>query len=703
MTTPNPYWVNRHDPHYYLNYLETLYSNGLGVNNTAPVFLLSADDADTLAARISSRYYTGSPTSLFTDRSDNYCPNTHFAAPDTMSITDDGLMHLNWNPANNETLYPCVDGSSTLPRNGKMQSFAVWISELRAKNWNRYRLQNMFRKSHEDGAQSVNVWLVGTVGDKGSGADLELEDVANWRIGRPLYLPGNALTIPFKFLPNLTRTAEPAAPVLRLVKTGTGTGNVALIGTNGLSTGSYSDSLSSEADRAFNGWNGSVKINDAAGEVTEPGGWVITHNRVLTTDDNSARSLPALPDTGEFTIDLKLPDDATPHNTVSGFWGPNADQLSLGVYRDGYSGDAYIFEDRDSFRYRSDTPVPAGAMLKYVFTGGDTCKVYVNGELKVTAPVGGTGTLSLQDFTTIGHPDYDIAGRRAIEYVHVEDGSATEVPTAINEWLGVDFGQLVPSVSGFRVVVDADVPLDQLAKDVVVQVSTDGTTFADHQSVVLAQLHDQTVTLDTAVDAQAVRLKVVTNHGSPLRTQLNELEIHTAVPASAPMQVSGAYGNIALVGTNGLTPASFSASNSYHLDTAAGAFDGYAYSARINQQSTAYGKQARGIWLSGWQDGNHENQWLQVDFGDPVGNITGFSLRIHDPDHTMFPKDVIVQLSDDGETFTNHEALTVPAEGRFRRVTLTTPATARYFRLFITNNYGSTDATKVEEFEIYRG
>lgn len=164
-----------------------------------------------------------------------------------------------------------------------------------------------------------------------------------------------------------------------------------------------------------------------------------------------------------------------------------------------------------------------------------------------------------------------------------------------------------------------------------------------------------------------------------------------------PGETTGQYGNIALIGTNGLTESSYTASNSYGLDSASGAFDGYSLDKLVNTHS-AYGKIGRGVWLSTVA----QKHWLQVAFEIPA-YITSFRVMVHNSaaDLGMGVKDITLQVSDDNTNFIDHESFTL-ARSYDQTVELTQPAIGRYVRLKIHSTH-SHNYRVISELEYYGG
>ncbi len=160
-------------------------------------------------------------------------------------------------------------------------------------------------------------------------------------------------------------------------------------------------------------------------------------------------------------------------------------------------------------------------------------------------------------------------------------------------------------------------------------------------------------------------------------------------------QKTNEHGNIALSGTNSLVPTSYSASQVYHaLYPAAAAFDGHLFAkAKINPDAGAP------IQYGAWISYATAPQWLQVDFGQ-LAHITGFSITNKSGSYQdRAPKDVIVQVSDDGVTFTDHQSLTLSSGVEF--VTLNSPLQSRYVRLHILNAQKAQTYLQVGELEYY--
>ncbi len=167
------------------------------------------------------------------------------------------------------------------------------------------------------------------------------------------------------------------------------------------------------------------------------------------------------------------------------------------------------------------------------------------------------------------------------------------------------------------------------------------------------------------------------------------------IPSLIPGDKTGANGNIALIGTNGLQSSSYSASSTWPSDLPASAFDGYVPGLQVN--SDAVSQVNRGTWIASKAS---SGRWLQVEFDQTV-HLTGFSSTttassLGATDRS--PKDVTIQVSEDGINFTDHESFILPITGSTEL--FTTPAIGRYIRFFMASNYGGP-YYQIEELEYY--
>ncbi|KZN31476.1 hypothetical protein N474_13735 [Pseudoalteromonas luteoviolacea CPMOR-2] len=163
-----------------------------------------------------------------------------------------------------------------------------------------------------------------------------------------------------------------------------------------------------------------------------------------------------------------------------------------------------------------------------------------------------------------------------------------------------------------------------------------------------------------------------------------------------PGETSGQYGNIALIGTNGLTESSYSSSHNYAADSASGAFDGYNSSTKINADAAA--KIKRGIWLTTLA----QEHWLQVSFNSSA-YITAFRVMLYSAASNpgMGVKDVTLQVSNDNVNFVDHESFSL-VKSLDQTIELSQPAVGKFVRLKIHNTQGHSYRV-IGELEYFGG
>ena len=119
----------------------------------------------------------------------------------------------------------------------------------------------------------------------------------------------------------------------------------------------------------------------------------------------------------------------------------------------------------------------------------------------------------------------------------------------------------------------------------------------------------------------------------------------------------GPRGNIAQLGTNGLTASSFTQSAYYSSGyEAAAAFDGWSHGDRRSSNKknlSGVANEVRGY--STWRENYRYSQWVQVDFGQIVEGINGVLLGTP-PGYSWSPnammRSVQIQVSDNGSSWT---------------------------------------------------
>ena len=173
-------------------------------------------------------------------------------------------------------------------------------------------------------------------------------------------------------------------------------------------------------------------------------------------------------------------------------------------------------------------------------------------------------------------------------------------------------------------------------------------------------------------------------------------------PGGEKLRTTGNYGNVALVGTNGLSADSYSSNTFYGQDAPEAAFDGYVYTEKTNQD--AADKVGRGIWLvkKEYQDGRLVSPWLQIDFGKEVSLIgTRIFVNKKSLELGRSPRNVTILTSTDGQEFTKYESFVLSLK-EVSSTPFSAPLKSRYFRLFIESNYGDDTFIEVDEWELYQ-
>jgi hypothetical protein len=169
------------------------------------------------------------------------------------------------------------------------------------------------------------------------------------------------------------------------------------------------------------------------------------------------------------------------------------------------------------------------------------------------------------------------------------------------------------------------------------------------------------------------------------------------VPSTPLLTETGENGNIALIGTNGLTASSYEISSfwqSYHK--ASNLFDGFSDNLKVNSDATV---NSGFRWNSASQE--NENQWIKVDFGKEV-TISGFRVFATQSFISYLPKDVMIQYSTDGSNYETHESLIVPMATNSGVLSLSGNLSTRYLRFFMVNNHGATAHIVLNELEIFQ-
>ena len=168
------------------------------------------------------------------------------------------------------------------------------------------------------------------------------------------------------------------------------------------------------------------------------------------------------------------------------------------------------------------------------------------------------------------------------------------------------------------------------------------------------------------------------------------------------LEETGENGNVALMGSNGLFAESYSSSSFYGQDAAAGAFDGFVFTIKENQDANE--KVGRGLWLANNidADGNLLTPWLQIDFGKLV-TLAGMRTFINNKSLELgrSPSTIILYTSTDGGEFEEISEFQISLEESVRSDFLE-PITSRFFRFEVLNNYGDKNYVEIDELELYQ-
>ncbi len=159
-----------------------------------PIFFFSTDEPEVLHARLAAREYTHDDFDKTLNSTLNAAPS-RLTLAESLTFNDEGNLRVVFPASHGEALYPAVDNKQVAD-DGVLRSFALVVSDAR-QYFENARYNNLSAFPFDTIPQ---LYLVGTVGDYQSGADLEFEAMDKWRIGRPLYIENNVLDTPFKIL-----------------------------------------------------------------------------------------------------------------------------------------------------------------------------------------------------------------------------------------------------------------------------------------------------------------------------------------------------------------------------------------------------------------------------------------------------------------------------------------------------------------------
>jgi hypothetical protein len=167
---------------------------------------------------------------------------------------------------------------------------------------------------------------------------------------------------------------------------------------------------------------------------------------------------------------------------------------------------------------------------------------------------------------------------------------------------------------------------------------------------------------------------------------------------------TGGNGNVAIIGTNGLTADSYSSSSFYGQDISSAAIDGFVFSSKENQDANT--KIGRSILLANSNDtdtdGNVIIPWLQIDFGKLV-TLAGMQTIINNGSLELgrSPSVIILYTSTDVAEFEEITEFQLSLEESVS-TDFFEPITSRFFRFEIVNNCGDENYIETDELELYQ-
>jgi hypothetical protein len=190
------------------------------------------------------------------------------------------------------------------------------------------------------------------------------------------------------------------------------------------------------------------------------------------------------------------------------------------------------------------------------------------------------------------------------------------------------------------------------------------------------------------------------NITSPVLNQKTTFgEVVPSAPDLIPFDETGVYGNIALIGTNGITEESITSLLPPRMSTTrdVNLFDGYQRNDLINDSSN--GRIGVGFYES--SSYQNTNQSFTIDLGREA-SLSGFRVLSHSPTAPSYlPKDIRIESSVDGVSFTPEESITLIRKIDSGVISMSTPFTSRYFRFYVVNAY-DIDIIAFGEIEIFQ-
>jgi hypothetical protein len=172
------------------------------------------------------------------------------------------------------------------------------------------------------------------------------------------------------------------------------------------------------------------------------------------------------------------------------------------------------------------------------------------------------------------------------------------------------------------------------------------------------------------------------NITSPVLNQKTTFgEVVPSLPDLVPLDETGEFGNIALIGSNGITESSITSDTLRYAGQDAQPMSNIINGVLSNGNGWAN-------FIRGTPSGSFNKQ-ITIDLGKP-SSISGFRVISFNGTRTGFGlKDIRIESSNDGINFTTEEFLTLPDLADSGVVNLTNDFTSRYFRIFILNGYGT--------------
>jgi hypothetical protein len=168
---------------------------------------------------------------------------------------------------------------------------------------------------------------------------------------------------------------------------------------------------------------------------------------------------------------------------------------------------------------------------------------------------------------------------------------------------------------------------------------------------------------------------------------------------------TGTIGNIALIGTNGITGEDISSNHDYYYEENGddthymNLFDGYQGGHRMN--ADAGDKIGGGVYKMYNRDGLQE-LWISVDL-KKVASISGFRLLNRSVNGAGYmPKNIIVQSSLNGVNFTNDESFLIENVRDTGFINIEKDFLTRHLRFTIIDNYNDEKRIMFGGIEIFQ-